>query len=145
MDNLLAKFLHQYPTIVSPQPGAWKLVRADTDLDLERWDPCSLELDTVLFITSNMKNSCPIIANTTATHNESWTWSDRIMSVRFPDRVAYVLEGNNRVLVVLRCQTKFRVSNKKKGIDETNHTIFIPVTHTVQDVLRLRLYFHRSY
>jgi hypothetical protein len=88
-----------------------------------RWDPCSLELDKPLFITSNIENSCAIIASTTATRNGSWTWADGMLSVCFPVQGAFVFEGYNRVLVVLRCQTKFRVSNKKKRIEETSHTI----------------------
>lgn len=60
-----------------------------------------------------------------------------MMSVRFPDRDAFLLEGYNHVLVVLRCQTKHRISKKKATIEETSHTMFIPVTYTVQDLLRL--------
>ena len=115
----------------------WKLVRANADVDLDSWDPSSLELDKPLFIASNMKKSRAIIASTTATRNGSWTWGDRMMSVRFPDQGAFVLEGYNHVLVILRCQTKSRISNKKKRIDETSHTIFIPMTYMVQDVLSL--------
>ena len=106
-------------------------------MDLDRWDPCSLELDKPLFITSNIENSCAIIVSTTATRNGSWTWADGMLSVYFPVQGAFVLEDYNRVLVVLRCQTKFRVLNKKKRIEETSHTIYIPITYTVQDVLRL--------
>ncbi|KAL3420694.1 hypothetical protein PVAG01_07139 [Phlyctema vagabunda] len=84
-----------------------------------------------------MSTSCPTIASTTTTYNESWTWGDMTLSVRFPDRGAFVFEGQNRVLVVLRCQTKFRVSSKKWRIIETSHTIYIPLTSTVQEVLRL--------
>jgi hypothetical protein len=137
VDGLLEKLAHQYPTTVSPKPGVWKIVTAKADVDLDRWDHRSLELDKPLFITSNIKNSRAVIAGTAATRNGSWTWADGMMSVCFPDQGPFVLEGYNRVLVVLRCQTKYRVSNKKKRIDETNHTMFIPMTYTVQDVLRL--------
>lgn len=58
-------------------------------------------------------------------------------SVHFSDRDAFVLEGYNHVLVVLRCQTKLKISNKKKRIEETSHTVFILTTYTVQDLLRL--------
>jgi len=137
VDGLFEELAHQYPTTVSPKSGLWKLVRAEADMDLDRWDPCSLELDKPLFITSNIENSCAIIASTTATRNGSWTWADGMLSVCFPVQGAFVFEGYNRVLVVLRCQTKFRVLNKKKRIEETSHTIYIPMTYTVQDVLRL--------
>ncbi|CZS92480.1 uncharacterized protein RAG0_03063 [Rhynchosporium agropyri] len=137
VDALLEDLAHQYPTTVSPKPGMWKLVRADADMDLDKWDPRSLELDKPLFITSNIKPSHAVIASATALHNVSWVWADGMMSVCFPGQGAFVLEGYNRVFIVLRCQTKFRVSNKKKRIDETSHNMFIPMTYTVQDVLRL--------
>ncbi|OBU00622.1 hypothetical protein VE01_01261 [Pseudogymnoascus verrucosus] len=52
VDGLLDELAHQYPTTVSPQPGVWKLVRDNVDVDLDKWDPSSLELDKALFITS---------------------------------------------------------------------------------------------
>jgi hypothetical protein len=87
--------------------------------------------------TSNIEKSCAIIASTTATRSGSWMWADGMLSVCFPVQGASVFEGYNHVLVVLRCQTKFRVSNKKERIEKTSHTIYIPMTYTVQDVLRL--------
>ncbi|ELR06354.1 hypothetical protein GMDG_07944 [Pseudogymnoascus destructans 20631-21] len=137
VDGLLEELAHQYPTTISPQPGVWKLVRDNADVDLDKWDPCSLEVDKALFITSNIKTSRAIVASTTATRNGPWTWDNGMMSVHFPDRDAFVLEGYNHILVVLRCQTKLKISNKKKRIEETSHTVFIPTTYTVQDLLRL--------
>lgn len=60
-----------------------------------------------------------------------------MLSVRFPEQNAFLLQHHDRVLVILRCQTKYRVSNKRKDIRETNHTVFIPMTYTVHDVLGL--------
>lgn len=136
MDGLLEELAHQYPTTASPQPGVWKLVRDNADLDLDKWDPCSLGVDKALFITSSIISSRAIVASTTATLKGSWTWVNGMMSVHFPDSDAFVLEGYSHVLLVLRCQTKLK-SKKKKGIEETSHTVIIPTTYTVQDLLRL--------
>jgi hypothetical protein len=142
VDGLLKELAHQYPTTVSPQPGVWKLVRDNADVDLDKWDPCSLEVDKTFYITSNIKTSniktsSAIVASTTATGNKSWTWGNEMMSVHFPDRDAFVLEGYNHVLIVLRCQTKHKISKKKSRIEETSHAVFIPMSYTVQDLLRL--------
>lgn len=136
MDGQLEELAHQYPTTVSPQPGVWKLVRDNADVDLDKWDPCSLEVDKALFITSNIRTSHAIVASTIATRKGSWTWDSRMMSVNFPDRDAFVLEGYKHVLVVLRCQTKLKIK-KQTRIEETSHTVFIPTSYTVQDLLGL--------
>jgi hypothetical protein len=100
-------------------------------MDLDKWDPCSLELDKPLFITLNIENSYAIITSTTATRNGSWMWADGMLSVCFLVQGVFVFEGYNRVLVVLCYQTKFRVLNKKKRIEEICHTIYIPMTYTM--------------
>lgn len=137
MDGLLTELAHQYPTTVSPQPGVWKLVRDNADVHLDKWDPPSLELDKALFVTSKIITSNTIITSTTAMRNGSWTWGNGLMSVCFPDRDAFLLKGYDHILVVLRCQTRVKISKKQKRIEETSHTVFIPMAYTVQDLLGL--------
>ncbi|KFX96371.1 hypothetical protein V490_03375 [Pseudogymnoascus sp. VKM F-3557] len=84
VDGLLKDLARQYPTTVSPQPGVWKLVRDNADVDLDKWDPCSLEVDKTFYITSNIKTSniktsSAIVASTTATGNTSWTWGNEMI------------------------------------------------------------------
>ncbi|KAF7918398.1 uncharacterized protein EAE97_011853 [Botrytis byssoidea] len=138
IDGLLKELIHQYPTIISPQPGAWKLIKNDAELDLNAWEPGSIEPDTAIIIaSSNAQISFAIIDSSPTTNDESWTWSEKVLSVKFPEQNAFLLQHHDRVLVILRCQTKYRVSNKRKDIRETNHTVFIPMTYTVQHVLGL--------
>ncbi|KAF5873439.1 uncharacterized protein Bfra_004899 [Botrytis fragariae] len=138
IDGLLKELIHQYPTTVSPQPGAWKLIKNDAELDLNFWEPWSIEPDTAMIVaSSNAQIPFPIIDSSPTTNDASWTWSKKVLSVNFPEQNAFLLQHHDRVLVILRCQTKYRVSSKKRNICETNHTVFIPMTYTVQHVLEL--------
>lgn len=137
MNALLLELAHQYPTTSSPQHDRWKILKDDVDIDLDKWNPLAVEHDAVLIVVSNFINVHPSIANATDISNGSWTWCGTLMSFTVPDRHAILLESHSHILVVLHCLTKVKTSNKKKKVAETSHSILIPTTFKVHDLLRL--------
>ncbi|TGO45845.1 hypothetical protein BCON_0361g00050 [Botryotinia convoluta] len=86
VDGLLKKLIQQYPTIVSPQPGEWKFIKDDAELGLKSWEPCNIELDTAIIIaSSNTQISFAVIESRPTPNFAFWTWSEKVLSVKFPE------------------------------------------------------------
>jgi hypothetical protein len=138
VDNLLSKLNHEYPTHDTPSPGIWKLMINDVEQDLNKWDPQNLKPDAPILIVPRIEKSLvPITTTPTTQKGNEWAWAYEMRSFRLPADVVFELEGDSHLLLVLRCQTKYRVSNRRTKIIETIHRILVPADYAVAEVLKL--------
>jgi hypothetical protein len=49
---------------------------------------------------------------------------------------SFLLQGDTRALLVLHCQTRVKISNKKRRVHETYHSVLVPVGDTVLGLIR---------
>jgi hypothetical protein len=138
VDNLLLKLNHEFPILVhdTPSPCFWKLTINDLEKDLSNWNPHDLNPDTPILVVSNVDKFVGPIT-TTARSGTSWAWAHEMRSFGLQADGVFELQGKSHLVLVLRGQTKVQLPNKKRGIDETVHRIFVPADYTVAQVVKL--------
>ncbi len=137
VDGILSTLSHEFPTINSPRPGSWKLTRNDNEEDLGKWNPYHLDPNTPIFVSSNAENHLAPITSTFASRPaSSWTWAPETKAFKLLTRDVFTLDGDSHLQLVLRCQTKAKISKKQRRIDETIHSVLVPADYRVADVLR---------
>ncbi|PVH86672.1 hypothetical protein DL98DRAFT_510711 [Cadophora sp. DSE1049] len=138
VDNILSKLANEFPSVEGPRPGAWNLSTKDVEEDLRTWDPHKLAPGALIAIKSKLESYRPVITGSLAAEERSWEWARGMRTFELPCQEAFLFELDSHVLLTLRCQTKVKVVGKaKKIIRETKHSILVPNSHAVSDVLAL--------
>ena len=137
VDGLLLKLSAELPAANSPTPGRWKLTRDGNEEDLSKWKPSTLNTKTPIFIISSVQDHLPLVRTTFAAQSKTWAWARQTKSFILPLGATFLLQSDTHILVSLRCQTKVKLSSKKKTTHESRHSVLIPMGYTVQDVLGL--------
>ncbi|KAH8588521.1 hypothetical protein B0O99DRAFT_746776 [Bisporella sp. PMI_857] len=138
VDSLLSKLSHEYPMHDTPSPSFWKLSINGTEEDLENWDPNRLNPDIPILIVSNIgKHLVSITTAPTTRIGSSQALVHEMKSFRLHPGAVFELQGSSHLLLVLRCQTRVKISNRKRGIDETIHTMLVPADYTAAQVSKL--------
>jgi hypothetical protein len=113
-------------------------MRNNIEEDLNKWNPHNLKRDMPMIIVSNIETSLEPITTTPSTRNtSSWAWAKETRSFGLPADVAFELQGGSHLLLVLRCQTKVKISNRQKRNEETVHNIWIPANYGISEVMKL--------
>ena len=90
-----------------------------------------------IFVSTNVQDHLPVIRTIPAAQSETWAWASETKSFMLPVGDTFLLKSDSHVLLVLHCQTRVKISNKKRRVDKTHHSILVPIGYTVQDVLKL--------
>ena len=122
-----------------PTTDCWGLEgNEDGFMDLDSWDPRQTNQDAykviALPIMSDPATLTPIYPQW-AILGGSLLRASRVKFIQLPSQEVFEIRGSH-LLVVVHCQTKVRVSNRRTRIEETRHTILIPANLKVVDLVK---------
>ena len=122
-----------------PTTDCWGLEgNEDGFMDLDSWDPRQTNQNVYKVIAlptmSDPTTLTPIYPQW-AILGGSLLRTSRVKFIQLPSQEVFEIRGSH-LLIVVHCQTKVRVSNRRTRIEETRHTILIPVDLKVVDLVK---------
>lgn len=139
MDNILLNAQNNFPRKDLPEPGHWELEDSQHKLvSLDKWN--SYDADKMVYIVLPMLlpghsvSDFPHLPQATL-GSGSWRQISDLRLFQLSLYQCLEVRGQSHLLIVISCQGKVRLSNKKKRVEESRHEFLIATQTRISDLV----------